>query len=80
MRAVSGSRTRRAPPTVMWREECILGDNRFRMTGEQWLIIACGEVIDVTNHSRYIWEAKWWTQGEQPPATSSGVWIDKGAC
>lgn len=31
------------------------------------------------SHNGRNWQAKWWTQGETPPAPS-GVWADQGAC
>jgi chitinase len=33
----------------------------------------------VTHNDRH-WLAKWWTQGEEPGVTGSGVWTDEGAC
>jgi predicted chitinase len=35
-----------------------------------------GAVVSRNGHN---WTAKWWTQGEAPPA-ASGVWADQGAC
>ena len=32
---------------------------------------------DRCSHNGHNWEAKWWTQGEEPPGTS-GVWKDLG--
>ncbi|MGL5948877.1 MAG: carbohydrate-binding protein, partial [Aeromonas sp.] len=30
-----------------------------------------------TNHNGRRWEAKWWTQGDEPG--KADVWVDKGA-
>jgi len=35
---------------------------------------------DRVSHNGRTWRAKWWTQGEQPGVTTSGVWEDLGAC
>jgi chitinase len=35
---------------------------------------------DRVSHNSRTWRAKWWTQGEQPGVTTSGVWEDLGAC
>jgi len=35
---------------------------------------------DQVSHDDHGWRAKWWTQGEEPGATSSGVWEDLGPC
>jgi len=35
---------------------------------------------DRVSHDGRTWRAKWWTQGEEPGVTSSGVWEDLGAC
>ena len=32
------------------------------------------------SHRGRSYSAKWWTQGEEPGVTTSGVWADKGAC
>lgn len=32
------------------------------------------------SHGGHTWQAQWWTQGEEPGVTTSGVWLDKGAC
>lgn len=36
---------------------------------------------DQVSHQGHIWQAKWWTQGEEPGTTGQwGVWLDQGAC
>lgn len=36
---------------------------------------------DQVSHQGHIWQAKWWTQGEEPGTTGQwGVWLDLGAC
>jgi chitinase len=35
---------------------------------------------DQVIHNDHQWQAKWWTQGEEPGVTTSGVWLDQGAC
>ncbi|HEY1016590.1 MAG TPA: carbohydrate-binding protein [Herpetosiphonaceae bacterium] len=35
---------------------------------------------NTVSHNGRTWRAKWWTQGEQPGVTSSGVWEDLGPC
>ncbi|MFI9593197.1 chitinase C-terminal domain-containing protein [Nonomuraea sp. NPDC052265] len=33
------------------------------------------------SHKAHTWEAKWWTQGQEPGTTGEwGVWKDVGAC
>ncbi|QNP67162.1 chitinase [Streptomyces genisteinicus] len=32
------------------------------------------------SHGGRNWQAKWWTQGETPSTTGSGVWADQGSC
>jgi chitinase len=32
------------------------------------------------SHKNHDWSALWWTQGEEPGVTTSGVWKDLGAC
>jgi hypothetical protein len=32
------------------------------------------------SHNNREWSAQWWTQGEEPGVTTSGVWKDLGAC
>jgi chitinase len=32
------------------------------------------------SHNNHEWYANWWTQGEEPGVTTSGVWKDLGAC
>ncbi len=35
---------------------------------------------DQVTHDGHTWEANWWTQGEEPGVTASGVWNDLGPC
>lgn len=36
---------------------------------------------DVVSHNSHEWQARWWTQGEEPGTTGpDGVWLDLGAC
>ncbi len=35
---------------------------------------------NTASHNGREWRAKWWTQGEQPGVTTSGVWEDRGPC
>ncbi|HEY1012448.1 MAG TPA: glycosyl hydrolase family 18 protein [Herpetosiphonaceae bacterium] len=35
---------------------------------------------NTVSHNNRTWRAKWWTQGEQPGVTTSGVWEDLGPC
>jgi chitodextrinase len=36
---------------------------------------------NVVSHNGHNWQAKWWTQGEEPGTTGQwGVWADQGAC
>lgn len=35
---------------------------------------------DRVNHAGHTWRARWWTQGEEPGVTTSGVWEDLGEC
>lgn len=35
---------------------------------------------DHVTHADHHWRAQWWTQGEQPGVTTSGVWVDEGPC
>jgi predicted chitinase len=39
-------------------------------------VYTSGMTVSLDGHN---YEAKWWTQGEQPPGTS-GVWTDEGTC
>ena len=33
------------------------------------------------SHQDHLWQAKWWTQGEEPGTTGEwGVWLDRGPC
>lgn len=36
---------------------------------------------NTVSHNGHVWQAKWWTQGEEPGTTGQwGVWSDQGAC
>lgn len=36
---------------------------------------------DQVSYHGHIWQAKWWTQGEEPGTTGEwGVWLDRGPC
>lgn len=49
-------------------------------TGPAWSAGAVYLGGDQVSHADRAWQAKWWTQGEEPGVTGSGVWEDQGPC
>ena len=50
-------------------------------TASAWVAVKVYHGNDVVSHNGHEWQAKWWTQGEEPGTTGDyGVWDDLGAC
>ncbi len=49
-------------------------------TSAAWVSTKVYTVGNTASHNGREWRAKWWTQGEQPGVTTSGVWEDRGPC
>ncbi len=47
---------------------------------EPWSATSIYEDGDTVSHNNKEWEAKWWSQGDEPGTTTSGVWIELDAC
>ena len=50
-------------------------------TATQWKASSIYVASNQVSHNGHTWEAKWWTQGDEPGTTGQwGVWMDLGLC